>query len=67
MAPRVARRTVDEIDREFDELASVLSDPREQLITSGIYRIHTFGSIKYFLCIKNLMYCSMLHKRKLGK
>ena len=52
MAPRATRRTVDEIDREFDELASVLSDPREQLITSGIYRIHTFGSIKYFLCIK---------------
>ncbi|CAD6231955.1 unnamed protein product [Miscanthus lutarioriparius] len=35
MAPRATRRTVDEIDREFDELASVLSDPREQLITSG--------------------------------
>jgi len=54
MVPRATRWTVDEIDREFDELASVLSDPREQLITSGIYRIHTFGSIKYFLCIKKI-------------
>ncbi|CAD6254233.1 unnamed protein product [Miscanthus lutarioriparius] len=35
MAPRVTRRTVAEIDREFDELTSALSDPREQLITSG--------------------------------
>ena len=52
MAPWVAQRIVDEIDREFDELASVLSNPREQLITSSIYRILTFSSIKYFLCIK---------------
>ncbi|CAD6216774.1 unnamed protein product [Miscanthus lutarioriparius] len=35
MAPRVTRRTVAEIDREFDELTYALSDPREQLITSG--------------------------------
>jgi len=41
MAPRVTRRTVAEIDRELDELTSALSDPREQLITSGIGFIHS--------------------------
>jgi len=41
MAPWVTRRTVAEIDREFDELTSALSDPREQLITSGIGFTHS--------------------------
>jgi hypothetical protein len=48
MAPRVPRRTVAEMDREFDELASALSkDPRDQL-TSGIDLFYTFSTTKYF-------------------
>jgi hypothetical protein len=42
MAPRVPRRIVAEIDREFDELASDLSkNPRDQL-ASGMGLFYTF-------------------------
>lgn len=41
MAPRVTRRTVSEMDREFDELAAALSDPKEQMIISGIRFIYS--------------------------
>jgi hypothetical protein len=48
MAPRVPRRTVAEMDAEFDELAAALSkDPRDQL-TSGIGLFYTFSTAKYF-------------------
>jgi len=48
--PRVPRRTVAEIDREFDELCSALSnDPRDQMTSgAGLYIQHH----QIFLCVK---------------